>query len=220
MNNMPVMVKTASIRFEEQCHFSRSAKVMGHIQVGAFTYFGDNCIIGDMEIGRFCSVAPNVIIGLGEHEYEYVSTHPFFYASNHVFKNIPAGIGKPRDLSLSKHQRPIIGNDVWIGANVVICRGVHIGDGAVIAAGAVVTKDIEPYTIYGGVPAKKIRMRFEPHLVSELKHIKWWNYALDSFVGLDPSDLTDFITNIKKLGPDHLISYPRYFIKDNLLTML
>ena len=73
----------------------------------------------------------------------------------------------------------VIGNDVWIGANVSILPGVYIGDGAVIAAGAVVTKDVEPYAIVGGVPAKVIRYRFSPKEIYILLKIKWWDWSVE-----------------------------------------
>lgn len=72
-----------------------------------------------------------------------------------------------------------IGNDVWIGANVVILQGVHIGDGAIIAAGAVVTKDVDDYAIVGGVPAKLIRYRFSERQIKAFKEIQWWNWNMD-----------------------------------------
>ncbi|CDD95453.1 putative uncharacterized protein [Bacteroides intestinalis CAG:315] len=73
----------------------------------------------------------------------------------------------------------IIGNDVWIGYEAVIMAGVHIGDGSVIAARAVVTKDVPPYTIVGGTPAKKIRMRFEAETIAKLQQIQWWNWPVE-----------------------------------------
>lgn len=73
----------------------------------------------------------------------------------------------------------IIGNDVWIGYEAVIMAGVHIGDGAVIAARAVVTKDVPPYTIVGGTPARKIRMRFEEETIAKLQQIQWWNWPVE-----------------------------------------
>ena len=73
----------------------------------------------------------------------------------------------------------IIGNDVWIGYEAVIMAGVHIGDGAVIAARAVVTKDVPPYTIVGGTPARKIRMRFEEEIIAKLQQIQWWNWPVE-----------------------------------------
>lgn len=73
----------------------------------------------------------------------------------------------------------IIGNDVWIGYEAVIMAGVHIGDGAVIAARAVVTKDVPPYTIVGGTPARKIRMRFEAETIAKLQQIQWWNWPVE-----------------------------------------
>ena len=73
----------------------------------------------------------------------------------------------------------IIDNDVWIGYEAVIMAGVHIGDGAVIAARAVVTKDVPPYTIVGGTPARKIRMRFEEEIIVKLQQIQWWNWPVE-----------------------------------------
>lgn len=78
-----------------------------------------------------------------------------------------------------------IGNDVWIGLNVTVLQGCHIGDGAVIAAGSVVTKDVLPYSVVGGVPARIIRMRFEDNVIEKLLEIQWWNYGPDIVKGLD-----------------------------------
>lgn len=80
---------------------------------------------------------------------------------------------------LRNNQSIIVGNDVWIGANVVLLPGVYIGNGAIIAAGAVVTHDIEPYSIVGGVPAKKIRYRFEHDVIEKLQEIQWWNWDVE-----------------------------------------
>ena len=72
-----------------------------------------------------------------------------------------------------------IGNDVWIGYEAVVMAGVHIGDGAIIASRAVVTKDVPPYTIVGGTPAKKIRMRFDEDTIAQLQELKWWDWSTD-----------------------------------------
>ncbi|MGN1275552.1 MAG: CatB-related O-acetyltransferase, partial [Floccifex sp.] len=74
-----------------------------------------------------------------------------------------------------KQSRTVIGNDVWIGNNVTILAGVSVGDGAVLAAGAVVTKDVPPYAIVGGVPAKILRFRFDDGTIKELQKLEWWN---------------------------------------------
>ena len=118
-------------------------------------------------IGKYCSIAPNVTILLGgEHDYRRVTTYPF-----DMFDNI-ANQSPP--YSLTKGD-VVIGNDVWIGINVTILSGVTIGDGAVIGACALVNKDVKPYTIVGGVPAKLIKYRFDKEKIRVLLEFKWWD---------------------------------------------
>lgn len=92
---------------------------------------------------------------------------------------------------------PVIGHDVWIGAKATILRGVKIGHGAVIAAGAVVNKDVEPYSIVGGIPAKHIRYRFDEATRKRLLALKWWNYDCVSFSGVDFSDIESALTELE-----------------------
>ena len=149
-------------------------------KMGYGTYLGPNCSI-DAEIGRFCSIAANVKTINGFHPTTgFASTHPAFfstykqagftYTEKKLFQEI-----KFADL---RYHAVTIGNDVWIGENVIILAGVHIGDGAVIAAGAVVSKDVPPYAIVGGVPATLIRMRFKEEIVNRLLKVKWWDKPL------------------------------------------
>ena len=122
-----------------------------------------------LEIGKFCSIANDVKIFLdGEHEYQNISTYPFGY-----FKEFTS---KERYQTKSKG-KITIGNDVWIGYGVTILSGVNIGDGAVIGACALVNKNVEPYSIVGGVPAKIIRKRFDDKTIEKLLKIKWWNWS-------------------------------------------
>ena len=120
-------------------------------------------------IGNFCSIAANVTIYLGgNHRTDWVSTYPFGHIHLDVFNNFN-GLGHP-----STKGNVIIGNDVWIGENVTIMSGVQIGDGSVIANNSHVVKDIEPYTLVGGNPAKFIKHRFSHEQIKELLRIKWW----------------------------------------------
>lgn len=120
-------------------------------------------------IGKFCSIGPNCLfITGGIHPTNWISTFPF-----RIRWNLE---GKEKDGMPFTKGDIIVGNDVWIGSNVIILSGVNIGDGAVICSGSVVTKDIEPYSIAGGVPAKLIRKRFDDEIIKKLLKIKWWEW--------------------------------------------
>lgn len=136
------------------------------IEVGKYTYglWGAD-IAPKTKIGAFCSIAPNVKIGLMNHPMDYVSTHPFLYYKDRGFVD--------SNLQITQKSAPIIEDDVWIGTNAVILPGVRIGRGAVIAAGAVVSKDVEPYACMGGVPAKCIKYRFPKETREKLLKVNW-----------------------------------------------
>lgn len=127
-------------------------------------------------IGKFCSIACGVkfLFNSANHTLKSLSsyTFPLFFEEWGLDKkNVASAWDNKGDI--------IIGNDVWIGYEAVIMAGVHIGDGAVIAARAVVTKDVPPYTIVGGTPARKIRMRFEEETIAKLQQIQWWNWPVE-----------------------------------------
>jgi virginiamycin A acetyltransferase len=121
-------------------------------------------------IGKFCSIAQGVTILLGGgHRPDWLTTYPFSYLFSE-FKDVqgfPATKGEV-----------VVGNDVWIGINALILSGVHIGDGAIIGANSVVTKDVEPYAIVAGNPAKVIRKRFDQETIDSLERIKWWDWDI------------------------------------------
>jgi len=182
------------ILYEDHAHIPSDTDVFGYIRIGAHSYIGIKNLIGDVKIGRFCSIAPNVTMSLGVHPTEYISTHPFFYTNEN-------GVGIERDISEKKHSPAIIGNDVWVGANVYIAKGVTIGSGSVVASNSSVVKDVEPYSIVGGSPAKLIRKRFTDEIVSDLMQLKWWNYDVDSFKGFAVNDPSTFIKQFKDSNP-------------------
>ncbi|MDE6603995.1 MAG: CatB-related O-acetyltransferase [Lachnospiraceae bacterium] len=142
-------------------------------------------------IGRYCSINGTAKIW-NNHSLDCVTTSPFldnlsFYAweQHDIRWGYIKKYGRHRDNAAFENSelrdnRPVvIGNDVWIGANVCILPGVRVGDGAVIAAGAVVTKDVAPYAIVGGVPAKVIRYRFSPEEIHTLLKIRWWDWSVE-----------------------------------------
>ncbi|MDL2224237.1 CatB-related O-acetyltransferase [Bacteroides sp. 519] len=127
-------------------------------------------------IGKFCSIAygAKFIFNSANHTLKSLSnyTFPLFYEEWGLEKaNVTDAWDNKGDI--------IIGNDVWIGYEAVIMAGVHIGNGAVIGARAVVTKDVPPYTIVGGVPAKEIRKRFDEEIIAELQKLQWWDWKID-----------------------------------------
>ena len=162
--------------------------------VGRYTY-GYEELLSDYpmasKVGRFCSINATARIW-NNHSLDTVTTHPIldhrlFYSRKEkdMRQELIQKYGKHHDNaafqnSALRDNRPVeIGNDVWIGANVILLPGVNIGDGAVIAAGAVVTKDVEPYAIVGGVPAKLIKYRFEKKQVDAFMRIKWWEWDIE-----------------------------------------
>lgn len=127
-------------------------------------------------IGKFCSIAcgTKFLFNCANHSLKSLSTYtfPLFYEEWELEKlNITTAWDNKGDI--------VIGNDVWIGYKAVIMAGVHIGDGAIIAACAVVTKDVPPYTIVGGTPAKEIRKRFDAEVIRQLLMLKWWDWSID-----------------------------------------
>jgi virginiamycin A acetyltransferase len=140
------------------------------IEVGLFSYggcFNPNRIASGTKIGKFCSFAPSVDVYAADHKINAVTTHPFIY-------NPVVGIVKEDLREIHKIE---FGNDIWVGQNAIFIAGVHkVGDGAVIGAGAVVTRAVPPYAVVGGVPAKIIKYRFKEDIVAQLLRIQWWNW--------------------------------------------
>jgi acetyltransferase-like isoleucine patch superfamily enzyme len=149
------------------------SRVAANCNIGRYTYIGNYTHVSShTDIGRYCSIARGVEIGIDGHPTNFLSTHPFQYNKSHFMEVLDySDSGRVKFNSSTK---TIIGNDVWIGAKAIIQRGICIGDGAVVAAGAVVTKDIPPYAIVGGVPGKILKYRFDPLTISDLLDLEWW----------------------------------------------
>ena len=142
--------------------------------LGDYVYIANNTKINNSKFGNFCSIGPNVQIGLGMHPTKLISTHPIFFSTKKQCQI--SFVNKDCFKELGENE---IGNDVWIGANVIVLDNIKIGDGAIIAAGSVVTKDVEPYEIVGGIPAKLIKKRFSEKEIEKLLIFKWWNKDID-----------------------------------------
>jgi len=175
--------------------------------IGYATYIGNNSQLPNTEIGAYCSIANNVKVISDTHPSStFVSTHPAFfsllkqagftYVKKQLF-NEKLYFDETSEIDVK------IGNDVWIGANVILIGGIEIEDGAIIATGSLVSKNVKSYDIVGGVPAKVIRSRFKVEQIEILKKFKWWNRSpewLKSHTDLfdDIEELIEFISKEKK----------------------
>ena len=155
------------------------------LTIGAYTYIrSDSELLCVSEIGRFCSIGRNVILGLTPRN------HPI----NWVSTNAQVSRG------YNEQCKPLtIGHDVWIAHNAVIMAGISIGHGAVIGCNAVVTKDVAPYQIVAGNPAKEIRFRFSSNQIQALLDSEWWNYDIKQLQSINFEDIENFSQNISKL---------------------
>lgn len=172
--------------FEKHVRLYGPGKI-ANCKVGAYTYVQSGSNISNADIGRFCSIGPRVIIAHGEHPSGFLSTHPLFFSEYSAWNN---AIFVDRKI-VDQHKQVSIGHDVWIGANCYIKDGVKIGTGSIIAAGAVVVKDVPPYAIMGGVPAKVIRFRFDDNTINDLLKTEWWACEMQDLLRLKSFFQTD-----------------------------
>jgi virginiamycin A acetyltransferase len=149
----------------------------------------------DSQIGRFCSIGKNCEIGALEHPQQWLSASPFQYNGLH-FPDID---DKIQLKSLEPTKGSIIGNDVWIGSSVLIKRGVTIGDGAIVGANSLVNKDVPPYAIVEGTPAKRIGSRFPKGIVDKLLALRWWDMNIEDLSGLDFADIKGAIAKLESI---------------------
>ena len=182
--------------FTFSCNISKDSEFEGMNKIypctsfrgflGFGSYIASHCEL-NAKIGRFCSIAPYVRCNVGIHPttYPYVSTAPCFYSLNKNKSQNGMTFATSqmfKEFAYTENGFGVeIGNDVWICENVFINGGIKISDGAVVLAGAVVTKDIPPYAIVGGVPAKILKYRYDEDTINFLLKIKWWNNSIEWF---------------------------------------
>lgn len=199
------------VKIGKRCCISRESKFGGYNRVGdnsilvgslgIGSYIGNDCQF-DADIGKFCSIGSHVYVINGTHPvFSNVSTSPSFYSKKAANVN---GLSLYVNESFNEWPRcengraVNIGNDVWIGYGVSIMPSITIGDGAVIAAGAVVTKDVPPYAIVGGVPAKVLRYRFSEEKIQKLISFDIWSRSIEELKQLAP-DMVDITKLIEEL---------------------
>ncbi len=182
---MGKLIKSLKYKFARFCatrpnairgsKIDKKARVSGKSQVveseiGKYSYVSGSRVIYT-KIESFCSIADGCVIGGAAHPMEWVSSSPVFYSKKNIFKKCFA------EKEFEEYRETQIGNDVWIGSNCLIKAGVKIGDGAVIGMGSVVTKDVPPYEVWAGNPAKKIKIRFDEKTIDTLLEMKWWDWT-------------------------------------------
>jgi acetyltransferase-like isoleucine patch superfamily enzyme len=152
--------------FEKTSEIRRTAKLKGS-KIGSYSRINPGCIVYNATVGNFTAIGRDSSIGLGQHPTNYVSTQNIFYKKN----NMSNRWYKPIDFEVKKIT---IGSDVWIGVEAMVLDGVSIGHGAIVGARAVVTKDVPPYAIVVGMPAKVVKYRFSPEIIERLLEVAWW----------------------------------------------
>ncbi|APX61844.1 CatB-related O-acetyltransferase [Acinetobacter schindleri] len=160
--------------------------------LGSFSYTQSNLGAG-VKAGRYCSISYGISIMGAHHFPEWASTSPIFYNSDyHDLEN-------PKISPSERSERRInIGNDVWIGSNVTLKPNINIGDGAIIASHSVVTKDVPPYSVVGGIPAKIIKMRFPDPIIEKFMKFEWWKFHKNDLINTTLNEPELFLEQIEE----------------------
>lgn len=171
--------------------------------LGVGTYLGDGTVISNPKettVGKFCSISHQVYIGPTAHSLHYLTTHSFISnEDNGTIDNVICVSKENLVREEFENSKPvIIGNDVWIGLRAIIMPGVKINDGAVVASGAIVTRDVPPYAIVAGIPARVIKYRFSQEIIQELLELRWWDFPKDFIITLPFSNVERCISLLKQ----------------------
>ena len=216
-------VGSSRLLVEPPVRFVGTFVMRADTHVGAVTEFGRGCEVQAARIGRYCEIGPGCLLGATGHPTRWLSVSAFQYkhatygwhpAASDVTPIDPEADGRESFRSVpGGGDLAVIGNDVFLGANVVVLRGVTIGDGCVVAAGSVVTRDLPPYTIAGGSPARPIRGRVDDALRDELLDLRWWRFSPNQLDGVPFADPSAAAAEIRRRVESGLEPYEPGFVE-------
>ena len=193
------------------------------IKVGGYALLNGGSL-AHFSMGRYCSFANNIAVGFAEHPIDRLTSSTATFS--HDFQGWRAyseKIGRMTGMQIANFDdRPLtkIGNDVWIGQGAFLKAGVTVGDGAIIAAHAAVVKDVPPYSIVGGIPAKIIRYRFPREIIDRILALKWWDYCLHEFEGLNIDDIEQSVSWLERNIQNYKKLESKYYSVDDLVKLI
>lgn len=215
-------VLAASLSFESPCHVQGAIDWATEVRIGAFSVFYGGRL-AQSRIGRYCSIAPGAVLGSAEHPMDRLTTSIVGFDPR--YHNWHDALDRADDVELWNVAgfagRPVttIGNDVWFGADVFVKAGITIGDGAVIAARSVVTKDVPPYAVIAGTPARTLRLRFNEATVDRLLRLCWWRFSIFDLAGAPFDRIEECLDVLEERAP-HLSQYEGIRVDRELLRKM
>lgn len=180
-------------------YLNRNTQVGPDCVVGKYFGMNESCFVARATVGAYCSIGARTSINPFNHPVDWLSIHEFQYHPNSFDWVDEYNDIRRLERTPDMYEHVTIGNDVWMGHNANVMPGVSVGDGAVIAAGAVVTKTVPPYAIVAGVPAKVIRLRFSEKTVERLLRVKWWELELSELSGLPFRDVERSLDKLEEI---------------------
>jgi phosphonate metabolism protein (transferase hexapeptide repeat family) len=171
---MEYLSEVTNCRFGKYNTIRKYAR-MRNVDMGDYSYVGRESQVYEACIGKFTCIGPGVTIGPGEHPTDRISIHPMFYSTRAQSNLVSVESNRFDEMPTT-----VIGHDVWIAQGAILRSGIRVGDGAIIAAGAVVVQDVPDYAVVGGVPAKIIKYRFDEQERDRLAQIAWWNWDAET----------------------------------------